>query len=104
MNKEQSELLNSVSNNIQEMINIIQDLEDDTIRWNPAPKEWSIMQIVSHVSEAIPYWVELTKKLLKDPNTKMERTYFSQSRLNALSKENIQNMSIEDAISSLKKI
>lgn len=104
MNKDENEILELVNNNIQEMVAVLQDAEEDSIRWNPAPEEWSIMQIIAHVSEATPYWIDLTKRIVKDPSTKIDRGIFSKNRLYAVSEENMQNMSWEDAVNSLEKI
>lgn len=104
MNNEKNELLHLVHTNIQEMVTVIQDLEEETIRWNPAPEEWSMMQIVAHVSEAIPYWIDLTQRIIKDPNTKIDRGVFSESRLYAISEENTLSMSPEDAVDNLEKL
>ena len=39
------------------MIGTVTRLSEETIRWKPSEEEWSIMQILCHVVEAVPYWL-----------------------------------------------
>lgn len=53
----QTSAIESVQQSIQNIISLVKDLSEKEIRWNPSAEEWSIMQIITHVAEAIPYWV-----------------------------------------------
>src|SRR5690625_3571725 len=104
MTKKNDERLESVSNNIQEMNSIVRELDEETIKWNPTEEEWSIMQIIVHVGEAIPFWLEDIKGIQKDPTAKWGRGLTHEGRLYAVSDENIQNTTVDEAIIDLEKI
>lgn len=98
------EKVQSVQNNIDEMISTVRSLDEETIRWNPTEDEWSIMQIIVHVSEAIPFWLREIEGIKKDPDAKWGRGLSDEDRLYAVSEENIQNTTVDKAISDLEKI
>jgi len=105
MNKtKDNKLKHYVDNDIQEMINVLKNTEEDTIRWNPSKEEWSIMQVVVHVSESIPFWLNEIERVKKDPTVKWGRGYFDKNRLITLSKENIDNTTLDEAITNLEKV
>ena len=39
------------------LLESVESLSEETIRWNPTEEEWSILQIISHLDEAVPYWL-----------------------------------------------
>ena len=40
---------------------------------NPTEEEWSILQILSHVKEATPYWLNEIKRVLEQPGCEWGR-------------------------------
>lgn len=98
------EKVQSVQNNIDEMIQIVRGLDEKTIRWNPTEEEWSIMQIIVHVAEAIPFWLKEIEGIKKDPTAKWGRGLSDEARLYTVSEENISNTTVDGAIRDLEKI
>lgn len=98
------EKVQSVQSNIDEMIQIVRGLDEETIRWNPTEEEWSIMQIIVHVAEAIPFWLKEIEGIKKDPTATWGRGLSHEGRLYAVSEENIQNTTVDEALQDLKKV
>ena len=48
----------STNESIDRILETVKGLSEETIRWNPTEEEWSIMQIVAHIVEAVPYWLD----------------------------------------------
>lgn len=98
------ERIQAVEKSIQEMIDIVKDLSEETIRWNPTPEEWSIMQITSHVAEAIPYWLEEIKKINEDPSVNWGRGLQHEGRLHAVSEEYLKSKTVEEVLNELEQV
>ncbi|MDQ7860252.1 DinB family protein [Peribacillus frigoritolerans] len=49
--------IQSIQHSIDHILETTANLPEETIRFKPAEDEWSIMQILSHLAEAIPYWL-----------------------------------------------
>lgn len=96
--------INKVKLDIDEMVAIVRDLDEETIRWNPTADEWSIMQIIVHVAEAIPFWLDDIEAIKKSPHDKWGRDLKHEGRLFAVSEDNINNTTVEQAITNLEKI
>lgn len=104
MTQKNEERIESVSKNIQEMVRIVKELDEETIRRKPTDDEWSMMQIIVHVGEAIPYWLKQIEGIQKDPNAKWGRGLTDNNRLVAVSEENIKNSNVKEALEKLEKI
>lgn len=98
------EKIESVQSNVDEMISIVKELDEETIRWNPVEDEWSIMQIIVHVAEAIPFWLQEIEGIKKDPTAKWGRGLSHEGRLYAVSEENITNTTVDGAIKDLEEV
>lgn len=94
----------SVNSDINKMINIIEELEENKLRNNPEAEEWSILQIVAHVSESIPFWTSQIEMVINDSTVEWGRGYFDTSRLFAISDANIKNLTVKKGIIDLEKI
>lgn len=66
------------------MIDTVSGLSENTIRWRPSEDEWSIMQIVCHVLEAIPYWMEEVAQIKVHPGELWGRNHLQEARLAAV--------------------
>lgn len=104
MSESTVESINSVQQDIDEIISIVRDLDESTIRWNPTEEEWSILQIVVHVAEAIPFWLKDIEAIKADPTKKWGRDLKNDGRLYAVSEENIKNTTVDQAINDLAKV
>ncbi len=43
-----------------EMLTEVERLPSDLITWQPAPDVWSVMDILCHVQEFVPFWTAQT--------------------------------------------
>lgn len=96
--------IKSVKEDINEIVTIVKDLDESTIRWNPTEDEWSILQIVVHVEEAIPFWLKDIEAIKADPTKKWGRDVKHEGRLYAVSEENINNVTVDKALNDVEKI
>lgn len=96
--------MNVVNEHIQEMIDIVNRLDEETIRWNPSHEEWSIIQILSHVAEAIPYWIKQIENIKENPSAEWGRGLQDEDRLYAVSDEKINKSDIKELVSVVEEI
>jgi len=54
------------------------------IHWKPAPDVWSIMEILSHVREFVPYWTAQALQIAHHPEQQWGRDHRDTARLAAL--------------------
>lgn len=104
MHEEKHEVLSLVEKNVKDMISVLYEVDEEELRWRPANEAWSIIQIAAHVCESIPFWIDLIDRVTKDPNTIWGRDYFSQSRLFAVSDENVSNLTVEEVANDLENL
>ncbi len=98
------QVVHVVGKEIEEMMATVKELPEKTIRWNPSAEEWSIMQIISHVAEAIPFWLGEIRRIIANPEKKWGRGLTDEARLQAVSEENVHTKTVEEVIAELKKI
>ncbi|KOS68812.1 hypothetical protein AEA09_09850 [Lysinibacillus contaminans] len=91
-----------INDSICDILKSVEGLDETVIRWNPTEEEWSIMQIVSHLNEAIPYWLGEVERVVAEPGSKWGRGLADESRLAAVS--NPDELSIEEEIAKLENI
>ena len=58
---------NPIHQSLHEIVMITEKLSEETIRWKPSEEEWSIMQILSHLVEAVPYWLGEMERVVTEP-------------------------------------
>lgn len=83
---------------------LLLSLCQEIIYWKPSEDEWSIMQIITHVAEAIPYWAKEINNIKVNPENVWGRGLTDEVRLQAVSEENINKKSIEEVIEQLSSI
>lgn len=94
----------SVYESIDKIKTIVKALPEEIIYWKPSEDEWSIMQIITHVAEAIPYWAKEINNIKLNHENLWGRGLTDEVRLQAVSEENINNQSIEEVIQQLSSI
>jgi uncharacterized damage-inducible protein DinB len=94
--------IQAINNSICDILKSVEGLDEKVFRWNPTEEEWSIMQIVSHLNEAIQYWLGEVERVVAEPGSKWGRGLEDESRLAAVF--NPDELSIEEEIATLKKI
>jgi hypothetical protein len=97
-------VIESLRASISNIEALVKSLPEETIRWKPSEDEWSIIQIMTHLVEAIPYWVNEMKKIKAQPNQLWGRGLNDDVRLQAVSEENIANVSVDKVIQQLSFI
>lgn len=94
--------IQSIHASIDEMVHIAQGLPAETIRQKPAEDKWSILEIVCHVEEAVPYWLNEIGKLLERPGSEWGRGLQDEARLNAVAQADSQSFPL--VLQSLKNV
>ena len=67
------ESIQSIQESINHILETVKGLSEETIRWNPTEEEWSIFQILSHLAEAIPYWLNEVQTVVSAPGSEWGR-------------------------------
>ncbi|PFF33640.1 hypothetical protein CN327_13515 [Bacillus cereus] len=94
----------SVYESIDKIKTIVKPFPEEIIYWKPSEDEWSIMQIITHVAEAVPYWAKEINNIKLNHENLWGRGLTDEVRLQAVSEENINNQSIEEVIEQLSSI
>lgn len=97
-------VITSVSESIDRIIETVKGLSEESIRWNPTEEEWSIMQIMAHIVEAVPYWLEEINQLVQSPGKEWGRNHLQQRRLDAISPEVVDKTSVTEMLQKLESI
>ncbi|KXY32507.1 hypothetical protein AT269_09725 [Bacillus cereus] len=94
----------SIYESIDKIKTIVKPLPEEIIYWKPSVDEWSVMQIITHVAEAIPYWAKEINNIKLNHENLWGRGLTDGVRLQAVSEENINKKSIEEVIEQLSSI
>ncbi|ARK29064.1 DinB family protein [Halalkalibacter krulwichiae] len=96
--------ITSVNESIDRIIETVNGLSEETIRWNPTEDEWSIMQIMAHIVEALPYWVNEIQLLVETPGREWGRNHLHEPRLEAVKPETVDAISVEKMVKDLEQV
>ncbi|NSL51400.1 DinB family protein [Calidifontibacillus erzurumensis] len=96
------ESIQSVQKSLDKIIETVENLSEDIIRKNPTPEEWSIMQIICHVAEAVPYWIGEIENIKAAPGTEWGRHFTHAGRLAAVT--NTEARAVSDVVNELKAL
>lgn len=94
----------NIKNSIDQMVNIIETTESSLLYKKPSAGEWSVMQIASHVIEAVEFWVADLEALLIVPGAKWGRNHEHVRRLAAVEEKFVASVSKEQASSQLQSL
>ncbi|MGE7761069.1 DinB family protein [Peribacillus sp. NPDC097895] len=94
--------IKSVQQSIDHILETTNKLKEETIRCNPAEDEWSIMQILSHLAEAIPYWLGEVETVVAAPGSKWGRGLQDPARLAAVT--DTEQLSVEDVFRQVEAL
>ena len=100
----QTSAIESVQQSIHNMINVVKGLSEKEVRWNPSTEEWSIMQIITHVAEAIPYWVREIQQIKEHPDQTWGRGLTDETRLKTVSAEHVNSLLVADVLDQLASV
>jgi uncharacterized damage-inducible protein DinB len=69
-----------------EMLAEVDRLPPDLVGWKPAPDVWSVIEILCHVQEFIPFWTKQTLQVVARPQELWGRDHTDTDRLAAVEK------------------
>lgn len=78
------EAIGSVRQTIDDIIAACEGLSDEALKWKPAEDKWSILEVLCHLEEAIPYWLEELQAAIQTPGTPWGRGLQHEGRLAAV--------------------
>ncbi|WP_428911845.1 DinB family protein [Niallia sp. Krafla_26] len=76
--------IHRIQQSLQDIVMMTEKLSEETIRWKPSEEEWSILQILSHLVEAVPYWLGEVERVVTEPGTSWGRGLQDAARLGAV--------------------
>ncbi|WP_203247365.1 DinB family protein [Sporosarcina beigongshangi] len=92
--------IQTINDSIDAIVSSVEELPEKTIRWNPTEEEWSILQIVSHLNEAVPYWLGEVERVIAQPGSKWGRGLLDVDRLAAVASPD--ELNVNEEITVLK--
>ncbi|NLY79155.1 MAG: DinB family protein [Lysinibacillus sp.] len=99
-----SDKIESFKNSIDNIVQVLEQTEEATLYIKPSEKEWSAMQIASHVIEAVNFWVNDLEALLIVPGAKWGRNHEHAGRLSAVDEKVVSQLKRAEVIESLKNL
>jgi uncharacterized damage-inducible protein DinB len=100
--KTAQEYITSIQQSIENIVNTCKELSEETIRWKPSEEEWSILQILSHVCEATPYWLNEMRRVLEQPGVEWGRGLQDADRLAAVA--NPDTLSVKETLVAVEAL
>jgi hypothetical protein len=99
-----NEKLEVFKKSIDDIVAVLKNTEEATLYVKPSEKEWSAMQIVSHILEAVDFWVADLEALLVVPGAKWGRNHEHVRRLAAVDENVVSRIKKDDAITALQNL
>jgi hypothetical protein len=96
-----NEKLETFKKSIDDITAVLKNTEEATLYVKPSENEWSAMQIVSHILEAVEFWVADLEALLVVPGAKWGRNHEHVRRLAAVDENFVSRINKDDAIRAL---
>ncbi|MBK5445513.1 MULTISPECIES: DinB family protein [unclassified Peribacillus] len=94
--------IQSFQQSIDHILETTANLSEKTIRFNPTEEEWSIMQILSHIAEAIPYWLGEVETVVATPGSKWGRGLQDPARLAAVT--DTEKLSVDEVLKQVDEL
>ncbi|MGP3561247.1 DinB family protein [Geobacillus sp. BK01] len=94
----------TVNETVDRIVELVQSLSEELIRWKPSEEEWSIAQILSHLNEAIPYWVGEINRIKQDASTAWGRGLADEVRLAAVEEAHVNALPTAELLAQLKTV
>lgn len=99
-----NEKLELLKKSIDDIVEVLKNTEEGALYVKPSETEWSAMQIVSHILEAVEFWVKDLEALLVVPGGKWGRNHEHVRRLAAVDETVVSRIKKEDAIIALQNL
>ncbi len=99
------EAINSIQETTDQIVQVSKGLSEQLIRWKPAEDRWSIMEVLCHVEEVIPYWLKELQAVVASPGIEWGRGIQDEVRLAAVARADQRSVKdVLQTIESSKKI
>jgi len=95
------EAIRSTQQSLEQIISTAKGLSSELINWKPAEDKWSVMEVLVHVDEAIPYWLNEISRLVETPGTVWGRGLQDERRLAALAEAG--SRSLDEVLTSMER-
>lgn len=89
---------------IEKMTTFVVDVNEEELYVKPSETEWSVMQIATHVVEAVQFWVADLEALLVVPDGKWGRNHEHVRRLAAVADSYVETVSKEEVLEQLRAL
>ena len=99
-----NEKLETFKKSIDDIVAVLKNTEEAALYVKPSETEWSAMQIVSHILEAVEFWVADLEALLVVPGAKWGRNHEHVRRLAAVDENVVSRIKKDDAITALQNL
>lgn len=76
--------IDSIQQTIDQIITICEGLSEEALKWKPAEDQWSVLEVLCHLEEAIPYWLRELQAAIESPETPWGRGLQHEGRLAAV--------------------
>ncbi|WP_163536282.1 DinB family protein [Gracilibacillus sp. YIM 98692] len=76
--------IKSITSSLEKIVETIETISEEEIRWNPSTEEWSILQILSHINESTFFWLSELDAILERPGFEWGRGLQHDERLAAV--------------------
>ena len=86
---------------VDEILAEVQQLPPELITWIPAPDVWSVMDILCHLREFIPFWTAETLRMARRPQESWGRDNTDTARRAAVT--NTAAYRLEDVVADIRK-
>ncbi|RNB80248.1 DinB family protein [Brevibacillus fluminis] len=77
---------NDIFQLIDDIVQVVQPLTETELHWKATDDVWSVMEILCHVEEIIPYWLLEIQSVLQSPQSEWGRNHLHEGRLTAVAK------------------
>lgn len=91
---------NDMNKSIDGIVNMVEGLSEDEIYYKPSKEGWSIIEIIGHVEEVIPYWVNELVRVVEADGTEWGRGLQDEARLQAVAEAPSRN--VTDILNGIK--
>src|SRR3954469_16728562 len=89
---------------ITDMVEVLNKTDESILYVTPSENEWSAMQIVAHVLEAVDFWLMDLEALLVVPGAKWGRNHEHVRRLAAVEENVVSRIKQDEAIIALQNL
>jgi uncharacterized damage-inducible protein DinB len=79
----------------------VQRLPPQLITWIPGDGVWSVMDILSHIREFVPFWTDETLRIARRPDEQWGRDHTDTGRLAAVA--NTASYQLEDVLADIRR-